>query len=65
MVNLARKLCQLLCEIGRGFEWLADFPNEWNDGVHFRLRKIRQTVKDQAKAQHSGAISGPTPFGAI
>ena len=49
---------EMLGEIGYGFDRLADFPKEWNNGVYFRLRKIRQTVKDEAKARQTLALFG-------
>jgi len=33
-------------KIARGFDWLKDFPTEWNNGVYFRRRKILQAIKD-------------------
>ena len=49
MHGLARK-------IAYGFDWLTDFPNERNNGVYFRVRKIRQTIKNLARARHTLAI---------
>jgi len=43
---LARIFHQLARKIGQGFDWLTDFPIEWNNGVYFRKQKIRQAIKD-------------------
>jgi hypothetical protein len=45
-------------KIEQGFDWLRDFPTERNNGVYFRGTKIPQTIKDSAKARHTGEISG-------
>ena len=42
----ARKGHQLTCKIALGFDWLTYFLIEWNNGVYFRVQKIRQAVKD-------------------
>jgi len=35
----------LLRKIDQVFAWLADFRREWNNGVDFRVKKIRPTIK--------------------
>ena len=37
---------QLARKIGQGFDWLKDFLNERNNGVHCRKQKILQAIKD-------------------
>jgi hypothetical protein len=48
--------CQLLRKIAQGFDHPWDFLSEWNNHVFFRTKKIPQTIKDQARAQHTGEI---------
>jgi hypothetical protein len=55
---LARKFHHLARKIGQGFDWVRNFPSERNNGVYFRVRKIPQTIKDSAKARHTGEIFG-------
>jgi hypothetical protein len=46
MFGLARTFHELARKIGQGLDWLKDFPNERNNRVYFRARKIFQTIKD-------------------
>jgi len=46
----------MLRKFGQGFDWLKDFPMKRDNVVYFRLRKILQAIKDQARARHTGAI---------
>jgi hypothetical protein len=57
-VSIARIFHQLVRKIGQGFDWLKVFLCEWNNGVYFRAKKNLQAIKDSARAQQSGEISG-------
>ena len=57
-VRLARTWRELARKVGQGFDCLTDLPQERDNGVCFRVRKIRQASKDLARARHTRAIFG-------
>ncbi len=55
----------LLRKIAQGFDCLRDFLSEWNNHVYFRTKQIPQTIKDQARAQHTDEIFGLILLGTV
>ncbi len=40
------------------FGFTGNFPKQWNNSVHFRLRKTPCGFKDQARTRHPGEKCG-------
>ena len=60
VVALARIFYELARKIDQGLDRLKDFPNERNNRVYFRARKILQTIKYSARARHTREMFGLT-----